>query len=126
MRPGSEKIVRAERLRLALALTSGAPELPPDELLRHARGALTSGDLALMASTTEEDLALVNACLEVEQEVRQHAYAVLGRLLSVLPAGESVAQKRPLDERILELPDYAFAAAATCLLELGWVTQTHS
>ena len=106
--------MRGERLRLLLSATSGMPVLPPEELLAHAY--VTDEDAYLLASANAEDLALVNACLEVEQELRQRAYAAVERLLA-----HAAGKQGALDERLRALPLRPFADAATCLYELGWV-----
>jgi hypothetical protein len=69
-----------------------------------------------LAEIGADDLALINACLEVEQELRERAYATIERLLTYtsMLGGD-------LDEplHVLPLPD--FADAAVCLFELGWI-----
>ena len=63
-----------------------------------------------------EDLALVGACLEVEQELREHALAALERLLALLPPGGAGT----LAERVSALPAPAFVSAAAALYAVGW------
>jgi hypothetical protein len=109
--------VRAEALRVLVALAAGTPHLVAPEALELGLPPLTERDVAALELATEEDLALVNACLVVEYELRERAYAALERLCA--RASEEQGQ---LDERLRALPLSNFADAATCLYELGWVT----
>lgn len=70
-----------------------------------------------MRSVADDDLALLNACLVVEAELRQQAFAALERLLALLPPGGTGG----LAEHVARLPPPAFAAAASALYELGWI-----
>lgn len=106
----SDPALRAERLRVTLRLVAAGT-------VAIARGEvpLTRFDVALAQSVDAEDLALVNACLEVEAELREQACAALERLLVLLPPGGN------LTERVAALPPLAFADAASALYEAGWV-----
>jgi len=100
---------RAERLRV---LVEVAPYLP----LHPAEAAefLTVEDGELIQRITAQDLDLVNACLEVESDVRRKQFAAVEELMSLVSAGEG-----GLDERILALPTperyEAFAAIMACM-----------
>ena len=130
--------VRAETLRVLLALGSGAPELNPLDALELALTIglpprvwetrkpgmrqiglphLTERDVALMELASDDDLALVNECLRLEYELRERAYAAVQRLLAYANMEDG-----DLSERLLALRLPSFADAATCLYELGWVT----
>lgn len=63
-----------------------------------------------------EDLALLNACIEIEHELRGRAGDTLARLLPLVSGGEGT-----LTQRVKALPQREQAAALVCLYELGWV-----
>jgi hypothetical protein len=66
---------------------------------------------------TPRTSSLINACLEVEADLREQACAALERLLALLsPGGEG-----SLTERVTALPQPAFAVAVLALMEAGWV-----
>jgi hypothetical protein len=111
--------VRAEALRVLVALAAGTPHLAAPEALELGLPHLTERDVAALELASDDDLALVNSCLVVEYELRERAYAALERL--GVHAAEEEGQ---LDERLRALPLSRFADAATCLYELGWVTPT--
>jgi hypothetical protein len=77
---------------------------------------LSPAELALAQTATDEDLALLNACLVVEQELREQGYAAVERLLANVAGREG-----KLDERVVSLPDPAAARALCDLYEAGWV-----
>jgi hypothetical protein len=108
---------RAEVVRVLLALGSGSPQLQAPESLELGLPRLDEKDVAALELASDEDLALVNACLIAEYELHQRAYAALERLLAYANMEEG-----NLDERLRALPLRPFAAAAECLYELGWVT----
>ena len=108
---------RAEALRVLLALGSGARALHPVDSLELGLPRLTARDVSALELADEEDLALLNACLIAEYELRERAYAALERLLAYANLGDG-----DLNARLLALPLRPFADAATCLYELGWVT----
>jgi hypothetical protein len=43
---------------------------------------LSSAELALAQTATDDDIALLNACLELEAELREQAWAPLERVLA--------------------------------------------
>lgn len=78
--------------------------------------ALSPAEVALLEEAGDEDLALVNACLEIEDELRERSYAAVERLAA------SVAGKPgELDDRIRSLPDPEVKRAIYDLYELGWI-----
>jgi hypothetical protein len=109
--------VRAEALRVLLALGSGTPYLDPVEALGLGLPSLVERDVAVMELAQDEDVALANECLLLECELRERAYAALSRLGMVAYAA---GEEADLDERLRTLPVRGFAAAAECLIELGW------
>jgi hypothetical protein len=109
--------VRAESLRVLIALGAGTPHLAAPEALELGLPRLTERDVAALELAGDDDLVLVNSCLVVEYELRERAYAALERLCA-----HTAAETGPLDERLRALPLQPFADAATCLYELGWVT----
>lgn len=112
--------VRADRLGVILAVCSGEPHLPGGDVLLHGPTRLTRyGHLLLQTGATPDDLALANACLELEGELRERGYHCLERLCA-LAAGRTGA----LDDRLRSLPLSEFAAAAYDLIALGWVGPT--
>ena len=111
--------IRAQVLRVLCKVTGGVPTLSTDEAVSVASRRLTRRDIRFLHAAGEEDLALLNACLIVEEEFRREQFATLERLLAYCQFDDGT-----LDERILALPDHAFARAALDLYELGWVTST--
>lgn len=109
--------VRAESLRVLLALGSGAPHLNPVESLELGLPRLDVSDVGALELADDQDLALMNACRITEYELRERAYAALERLLAYANMGDG-----DLSARLLALPLRPFADAAACLYELGWVT----
>jgi hypothetical protein len=105
--------MRAEVLRVLHTLTLGAPVLSADDL---NDAPLTSAEVGLAFAAGNEELALLNAVLEVEAELRATEFAALERLLVLAQFTEGA-----LDNRLLELPPLAFARAAADLYVLGWV-----
>ena len=69
-----------------------------------------------MQQATEEDFALLNACLAVENDWRREAWAALERVLMLCEFNDGT-----LAERVVALPDRTFAGAVLDLYELGWI-----
>lgn len=108
--------VRAERLRVMLVAFNGMPYLDPAEAAGHGLTDLSLADMALMCDVGDDDLALANACLEIEEELRQRGYAAVERL-AVRVAGNA----GELDDRIRLLPRPDVSLAISDLYELGWI-----
>ena len=108
--------LRGEVLRVLHKFTAGMPLLREDQVQAVTAKSVTQRDLRFTNWVHQEDLDLINACLEVEQEEREHAFAVLEHLLALCQFSEG-----PLDERVLALPKKAFALAALDLHVIGWV-----
>jgi hypothetical protein len=108
--------VRAERLRVVLALCDGMPYIDPREAAQHGLPPSSPAEVRLLEDVTEADLALVNACLEIEQELRQRTYAAAERVLAYAAGGSG-----KLDKRILTLPEREAIRAMCDLYELGWI-----
>lgn len=103
---------RAERLGIALRLVAAG-----GDAIERGDIPITPRDVQLAKAVGPEDLALINACLEVEADLREQACAALERLLALLPPGG----KGTLTERVTALPQPAFATAALALMDAGWV-----
>jgi len=112
----SRAVVRGTLLDNMLKLTNGMPVLDEDERLWYACQRLTALDVVLFDRVREEDLALVNACLVLEHELRAEAEHTLERLLNLVSGGEGT-----LTERVVSLPQQEQTAALVCLYELGWI-----
>jgi hypothetical protein len=63
-----------------------------------------------------DDVALVNACLEIEHELRQREFVAVECLIALAARSGGA-----LVERLRELPLPKFAAAASCLYAAGWI-----
>lgn len=114
-RPSEDSPARAGRLRIALALCAGIPYLDPNEAAQQGLVPLAPGDLGLLAETlTDDDLALVNACLELEQDLRERGYGAIERLAARLAWEDGT-----LDERVTALPAPAAMGALSDLYEAG-------
>lgn len=107
---------RAEVLRACLSLTAGWPVVILDETCELLLRRLTTEDLELASSAQADDIALLGACLALEQELFNAEFATLEHLLTLCQFEEGT-----LDERLRALPRRTFAAAALDLYELGWV-----
>lgn len=105
--------IRAEVLRVLHKAALGMPALTTDDL---AGQPLSPAELGLMNAAEDEDLALLNALLAVEAELREAEFATVERLLVLTRFAEG-----ELDERLLALPDRTFGRAASDLYALGWV-----
>ncbi len=79
--------VRAEALRVLLALGSGAPELDPVDSLELGLPRLAEREVSALELASDDDLRLVNVCLVAEYELRDRAYAALERLLAYANLG---------------------------------------
>jgi hypothetical protein len=76
---------RAERLGVALRLVAAG-----QEAIERGDIPLSPRDVELAKGVSAEDLALINACLEIEADLREQACAALERLrLSYLPAARA-------------------------------------
>jgi hypothetical protein len=102
--------VRAERLRVALAVL----DVPRDVEPREFPPPLSAAEVTL-ANQVDDDMALVDACLEVERELRECGYAALERL-----SAEVAGRQGDLDERIVALPDSEVRCALVSVYESQW------
>lgn len=107
---------RAEVLRVILTLSGGLPILEAEEAAELGGACIAPSDLGAMAAHSEEDLALADACLHAEHELREAAFAAAERLLALASGGDGT-----LTQRVLALPEGEQAAALVCLYELGWI-----
>lgn len=108
--------LRAEVLRVLHKYTAGVPELTVDEAVAIASRRLNSRDMRFMQAVESDDLALLNACLEVEQAMRVSEMATLERLLSHTQWSDGL-----LDDRLFALPEDEFAQATLDVYALGWI-----
>lgn len=104
---------RAEVLRVLHRLTYGMPTLTTQDVYAQP---LSPAGQRLLETAGEPELALLNAVLEVEAELRDAEFAALEQLLTLCQFDEGA-----LAERVAALPDRAFALAVSGLYELGWV-----
>jgi hypothetical protein len=88
-------VVRATLLDNLLKLYSGTPLLTDDERLWFAYQRLTGFDAVLFGRVKEEDLALANACLVLEDELRDEAIGTLERLLALVGDDEGRTSPSP-------------------------------
>lgn len=84
---------RAARLGAMLKVTAGHPVLSVDEVMHYAPRHLTGVDVVHLEGVTDEDLALLNACMEVEYELREQGFAQAQRLLAFAAEGEGRARR---------------------------------
>jgi hypothetical protein len=96
-------------------LTAGRPTLTTNEALALAIPQLTPRDRRFAAAATDDDLALLNELLRLEDDCRRDEIAALEHLLMLCQFEEGA-----LDERLRALPLRAFASAALDLYVLGW------
>lgn len=78
-------------------------------------------DLPVLSAIDADDLALGNACLAVEQDLRAEAWAAIERLLALIDA-----EPGPLPERISALPDPDFIRAVRRLFSAGSIADPPS
>lgn len=96
------------------------PYLDPAEAAAQGLAPLSPADLAVLAQPmTDEDLALANACLEVEADLRQRNYAAIERLLATVAGSEG-----NLTERVVALPQQQALRALCDLSDVGWIYRT--
>jgi hypothetical protein len=121
MQPSAENAAaRAERLRVVLAFCAGMPYLDPSEAGEQGRTPLSPADLTVLAQPiTDDDLALANACLEVEADFRQRGYAAVERLLATVAGTQG-----NLRERVVRLPHFEALRALGDLSDVGWIYRT--
>jgi hypothetical protein len=108
--------VRAEHLRVLLAMHQGADSLGVDgvrEAFRAGLDGLSRNDFTLMDDFTVEDHALAQACFAIEADMRRRGWDALERLGALLPDAD-------LNVALAELPDDLLIEAVRALLELGW------
>lgn len=98
------------------AYALGVPLIDPTDAAARPAAQLTQRDLAVAKLSSSDDLALLNAVLELEHEQRERDFATLERLLAYAQFDEG-----DLDERLYALPTRAFANAAICCIALGWI-----
>jgi hypothetical protein len=101
------------------ALTAGYPTLSLHETGELATRRLTPRAIRFASVATDEDVALLNAVLVLEEECRREEWAALEHLLTLCQFGEGA-----LDDRLRAFPLRAFGRAALDLYALGWVTTT--
>jgi hypothetical protein len=103
---------RAERLRVALAMFEGWPYVEP----RESPVALSPAEVSIAGDADERDVELLNACIEVERELRECGYAALERLSAVV-----AGKQGNLEERVRALPPSELRAALRDLYEVAMV-----
>jgi hypothetical protein len=109
--------IRARALRALLVLADARHDTPLEECWEQAVPQLMPCELAATELASEEDLALANACLELEHELREQEFAAIETLLGSLPPSGDA----DLDDRLRRLPLVKFAQAASGLYSAGWI-----
>lgn len=107
MTPGD----RGERLRVLLSVAPWASDP------KTATEQLAVEDLVVLDDLTPDDLALANACYEVESELRDRGCAAVSDLADLIRSSPGT----DLGERVLALPEPEVFRAIGCVLDLGWV-----
>lgn len=108
--------VRAERLRVLLALHQGGDTLGAEgckEAFLVGLGPTAPEDLDLMDEISPDDDALAFACFAIEADLRQRGWEALERLASLLPVPN-------LNAAVIELPPRERAELVEAALILGW------
>jgi hypothetical protein len=109
--------VRAERLRVLLALHQGADSLGSEgckEAFRAGLGPTSGEDLALINSATDEDKQLGLACFAVERDLRRRGWNALERLAVLLDGYDVNATMEAVSR------EHALALGRV-VRELGWI-----
>jgi|Tabmets5t2r1_1033131.scaffolds.fasta_scaffold00353_8 hypothetical protein len=105
--------IRAERLRVGLALFEGWPYVEP----RESPAALSPEELVIAQDVDERDMELLNACVDVERQLRDQAFRAIERL-----AVEVAGKRGRLDDRIRALPPSEARQRAVRELDgAGWL-----
>jgi hypothetical protein len=105
--------IRAERLRVGLALFEGWPYVAP----RESPAALSPEELVIAQDVDERDMELLNACVDVERQLRDQAFRAIERL-----AVEVAGKRGRLDDRIRALPPSEARQRAVRELDgAGWL-----
>ena len=100
-----------ERLRVLLSVAPWASS--PAIASEH----LSDDDLRVLEGLCPDDLALANACYEVEADLRDRGCAALSELAAVIANSPG----SDLDERIHALPEPELFSALRCIVDLGWI-----
>lgn len=102
---------RAERLRVLLSVApwASSPAVAAEQLPYE--------DLLVLDDLQPDDLALVNACYEIERELLDRGCSHLSELGAALANSPGF----DLDERIEALPEPQLFSALVCLFHLGWI-----
>jgi hypothetical protein len=107
---------RAERLRVGLSMLSPEPSRPSEAGAALARHGLARADRDVLAGPScEDDRHLLNACLEIEAELRVRQWRALERLLGAVPAGDG-----DWGDRLVALPRRRLSPAILDLMAIGW------
>jgi hypothetical protein len=101
---------RTERLRVLIAM---APWIPDKEA---AIDALPIEDVALLDDLEPDDLALANACIAIERQMRTDAMSAIERLGALITEGDG-----DLDDRVSALPQERFVLALSALHSAFWI-----
>lgn len=107
--------MRAERLRVLLQLVWEEAAFDPIEPLARGFVPLSPGDIALLFTADELDLATANACLRAASERRAGQWAALEALLALV-----ADRSGTLEERLAALPDQDRSQADSARGALGW------
>lgn len=102
------------KLGVLLDVYRAAPDLPAADVIAD----LTYWQLVALQQADSEDVALLNACLEIEAELRRRGSDAAERLGALVAAGEGA-----WDDRVRALPDAEAARALGAVIDLGWLGQ---
>jgi hypothetical protein len=114
--------VRAKALQALLVLGDALRHEPLEQAWRTSVPQLYPCEIAALELADDDDLALANACLEVEAELRRKEFAAVEGIMGCLPSPTSGEGSLDYRLRKLSMPD--FARAASGLIDAGWVDHT--
>lgn len=109
---GEDVEARADRLGILLSVSPWAADR--DAAMEH----LSDEECMALDDLDAEDLALANACLEVQTGIRARAFAAAEELAAAIA---EVPEPTTIGDRVLALPDADFPRAARLVLTLGWI-----
>jgi len=104
---------RAERLRVGM-LWWGLVREPSRDALKAGASLIGSVGYEELCAGDEEDVALINACLGAEWELRNRHWRALEQLLAAIPPGGSY-------EEVVYLPRQRALPALRALATLRWL-----
>ena len=107
--------LRAERLRVAVAVLDVAPEYDAG-LYPETRPAVSHHDASLFQTCSTEDRLLAQACLDAQHDQRRREWEALEVLLAAIPPGGVL-------ENVYELPAKQALPALRAAQVCGWLQE---